>query len=85
MLHCFQRVLILKLWKGECTFRYSKCGQVMIVCWRDNKNVIVLCTDPRFSREITTVIRRDRMFLSEPNRQKEVPQPYIINRYIKWM
>lgn len=81
----FQRVLILKLKRGECTFRFSKDGKMMLVCWRDNKNVIVLSTDPRFSREITTVVRRDRTFLSETNRQKDVPQPYIINRYIKWM
>lgn len=66
-------------------FRYSTCGKLIVVIWRDNKDVVVVSTDPRFKREIMTVMRRDRKFFDEPSRSKEVPQPVIVNRYIKWM
>lgn len=56
-----------------------------LVIWKDNKVVTVLSTDPRFRREILTVTRRDRSFVESANRAREVPQPLIINRYIKWM
>lgn len=56
-----------------------------IVCWKDNKHVVVLCTDPRFKRELETVIRRDRNFKESEKRTKEVAQPVIVNRYIRWM
>lgn len=81
----FQRSFALQLKRGECIFRYSKCGNLIVVCWKDNKVVVVLSSDPRFQREIQTVERRDRSFVSAPNRTKEVAQPVIINRYIKWM
>lgn len=81
----FQRSFALKLRRGECVFRYSKCGNLIVVAWKDNKVVVVLSTDPSFQREIHTVERRDRSFVSAPNRTKEVAQPIIVNRYIKWM
>lgn len=61
------------------------CGTLIVVIWRDNKNVIVVSSDPRFKREVMTVTRRDRNFLTEETRSKELPQPVIVNRYIKWM
>lgn len=85
LFHCFQRVLAPKMLRGGCIFRFSNCGNITLVCWRDNKNVIVLCTDPRFRRELENVKRRDRNFKDSENRTKDVPQPLIINRYIKWM
>lgn len=75
----------MKLKRGNCVFRYSNCGNLIIVCWRDNKDVIVISSDPRFKREIKTVLRRDQNFINSRNRTKMVPQPVIINRYIKWM
>lgn len=80
-----QRKLAIKLARGSCVFSYSNCGNVALVCWRDNKDVIVISTDPRFRREILTVLRRDRNFKDVSNRTKEVPQPLIVNRYIRWM
>lgn len=75
----------MKLARGGCIYRYSNVGGMILVCWKDNKYVVVLSTDPQFKRELETVVRRDRNFKDSENRTKEVPQPLIINRYIKWM
>lgn len=75
----------LNLKRGACMFRYSVCGKLIVVIWRDNKDVVVVSSDPCFKREIMTVMRRDRKFHDEPSRSKELLQPVIVNRYIKWM
>lgn len=80
----FQRQFSADLQRGHCVFRYSTCGRIFLVSWRDNKIVHVICTDPRYGRTLKNVSRRDRKF-ETPNKSKPVPQPVIIERYIKWM